>query len=47
MDLKNEIWKPLINYEEEYDISNYGKVRSKARLVDYSRAKALKAFALL
>lgn len=26
--LKNEIWKPLINYEEKYLISNYGRIKS-------------------
>ncbi len=27
----NEIWKPILNYENEYEISNLGRVKSKAR----------------
>ena len=26
--MKNEIWKPIINYERFYEISNFGRVKS-------------------
>ena len=35
-----EIWKDLLGYEEGYQISNLGKLRSKERIVDYGWKKA-------
>ena len=32
----NEQWKPISEYEELYEVSNYGNVRSKDRLVKHS-----------
>lgn len=33
-DLKNEIWKPIKGFEEKYDISNYGRIKSKERVIE-------------
>ena len=30
---KEEVWKPVVGYEEFYDVSNFGEVRSKDRKV--------------
>src|SRR5882672_38157 len=30
--MKNEIWKPIINYENLYEISNFGRIRTKEKL---------------
>ena len=30
-DLPNEIWKPIKDYENLYEISNYGRIKSLAR----------------
>lgn len=27
----NEVWKPIVGFENDYDISNYGNVKSKKR----------------
>jgi len=32
----NEEWRPVVGFETQYDISNYGRVRSKDRIVDRS-----------
>jgi hypothetical protein len=29
--MQNEVWKPVKNYEELYEVSNMGRVRSKPR----------------
>ena len=34
-----EIWKPIHNYEEFYEVSNYGNVRTIPRQVKHSRNK--------
>lgn len=31
-----EVWKPVVGYEESYDVSNLGRVRSKRRLIEKS-----------
>ena len=31
--MKKEIWKPVKDYEESYEVSNYGNVRSVDRMV--------------
>lgn len=31
-DLEGEIWKPVVGYEEEFAISNYGRIKSLPRL---------------
>lgn len=31
--MKNEIWKPITGYENRYDISNFGRIKSKSRIV--------------
>ena len=28
-DFKNEVWKPIKNYENLYDVSNYGRIKRK------------------
>ncbi|MBP94202.1 MAG: hypothetical protein CMC55_08810 [Flavobacteriaceae bacterium] len=30
----NEIWKDILNYEEQYQVSNLGNIRSKDRIVN-------------
>ena len=30
----NEIWKDILNYEDQYQVSNLGRIRSKDRLVN-------------
>lgn len=32
-----EIWKPVKNYESEYEVSNYGEIKSLARKIDQKR----------
>lgn len=32
-DYSNEVWKPIIGYEDYYEVSNYGRVRSLDRYV--------------
>ena len=32
-----EIWKPIKNYEGLYSVSNYGRVRSEERTIDWNR----------
>lgn len=29
-----EIWKDVLNYEDQYQVSNLGRIRSKDRLVN-------------
>jgi len=36
-DLPNEIWKPIEGYEDLYEISNYGRVKSLAKYVNSPR----------
>ena len=31
--MENEIWKPVTNYENYYEVSNFGNVRSVNRYV--------------
>ena len=38
-EFKNEIWKPIINYEGFYEISNYGRVRSVDRTIYFKNGK--------
>ncbi|MGH1517064.1 NUMOD4 domain-containing protein [Chryseobacterium sp. JK1] len=45
-DLINERWKPIENYEN-YMISNYGRVKSRERLISTPRGKELKMRALI
>lgn len=37
-----ELWKPVYGYEEFYEVSNFGRVRSKARYVNGNRGTYLK-----
>ena len=39
-----EIWKPIHNYEEFYEVSNYGNVRTIPRQVKHSRNTMLLLF---
>ena len=44
-DFKNEVWKPIKNYENLYDISNYGRVKRKIfinRMTILNKEKILK-----
>jgi hypothetical protein len=34
--MSNEIWRDVVGFEESYQVSNIGRVRSKDRLVAYS-----------
>ncbi len=38
IEIINEIWKPIINYEDYYEISNYGRVKS----LKFGKEKILK-----
>jgi uncharacterized protein YerC len=38
--LMNEKWKPVRGYEERYEVSNYGRVRSIARFVPHPTMKS-------
>lgn len=38
----NEIWKPIKGYEELYEVSNYGRIRSFDRWCSHRRGKQLK-----
>ena len=42
MSKADEIWKPIKDYENEYEISNYGEVKSLAR--NTTKGKILKSF---
>ena len=42
-----EIWKEIKNYEELYEISNYGRIRSKERYINARRGKRLKKVKIL
>lgn len=33
--MENEVWKDIPYYENEYQISNYGRVKSKSRIINY------------
>ncbi len=35
--MKNEIWKNVIGYENYYEVSSIGRVRSKERKVEYNK----------
>ena len=37
-----EIWKPIENFENEYEISNMGNVRSKTRFIHYADGRIIK-----
>lgn len=34
---QNEEWRPIVGFEEHYEVSNYGDVRSKDRIVERSK----------
>ncbi len=36
-----EVWKPIINYEGLYEVSNFGNVRSLKGRNNYDRIKLL------
>ena len=38
--LPNEVWKPLIDYEGYYEVSNLGRVRSIDRVIPHPRIKS-------
>ena len=42
--MKLEVWKDIVDYEDYYEISNYGKVRSKERYSNccYGKQRLLK-----
>lgn len=40
--LKNEIWLPIVGYEGLYEISNIGRVKSLARLVEMSNGRSIR-----
>jgi hypothetical protein len=42
-----EIWKDLKDYEEGYEISNLGRLRSKTRIIDYTWKKAVRVSKIL
>lgn len=35
----NEVWKPIKNYEDCYEVSNFGNVRSLNRKINYQNLK--------
>lgn len=35
--MESEEWRPVIGFESEYEVSNYGRVRSITRVMVYSR----------
>lgn len=37
--MSEEIWKPIIDYEDLYEVSSYGRVRSKTRFLKPSSAR--------
>lgn len=39
MDKEIEIWRDIQNYEGQYQISSFGRVKSLARIVDYGHQK--------
>jgi len=39
IDLPNEIWKPIPNYEDRYMVSNIGRVKAIFRVVPYNKDK--------
>ena len=41
LDLSNEIWKPVKDYEEYYEVSNLGRVRSLDRYVNCANGQRL------
>ena len=32
-DMDSEVWKPVVGFESAYEVSNFGRVRSKNRMV--------------
>lgn len=42
MNIDIEVWKDILCYEEEYQISNYGNVRSLPRIIKRSNGRPLK-----
>ena len=40
--MKKEYWKPILNYEGLYEVSNWGRVRSLDRWCSHRRGKQLK-----
>lgn len=39
MDKKKEIWKDIVGYENLYQVSNFGRVKSLARIVSNGAGK--------
>lgn len=37
LQLDNEIWKDVVGYEEIYEVSNFGRIRTKPRVMYYDR----------
>lgn len=44
--MKNEIWKSVVGYENLYEVSNFGNVRSVERYVKYTKWKKENQFQL-
>src|SRR6478736_4452698 len=42
MQIESEVWKPVVGFEEYYQVSNYGKIQSLERIVKNSRRSYLK-----
>ena len=40
--LENEIWKPVVGWEELYEVSNTGKVKTKDRVVKCNTGEGIK-----
>lgn len=45
MDNSKEVWKDIQGYEDKYQVSNYGRVRSKERVVDRGKYGLLEVHA--
>ncbi len=39
--MKNEIWKDVVGYEGLYEVSNFGRIKSKERVVNNSKGKRI------
>lgn len=37
LDLDGEIWKDVVGYEDVYEVSNFGRVRAKFRVMMYDK----------
>jgi len=45
--MEKEIWKSVIGFEEGYEISNFGRLKSKKRLVDYGWKQCIRPSKIL